>query len=88
MIFEICALISVCLFALLAFFIIRTLNVVHHLISQLELRLIHFDSLLRAISNLGDLCEKETETKQEFPSELVEWLLLSMKLSKKLLKRR
>lgn len=99
MIFEICALISVCLFALLTFYMIQTLLSLRYIVYKIESRLKKFDSLLDSLSNIGEVCEKETEIikhnslnsvekRTDLSFDLVEWLLVSLKLSKKLVTRR
>lgn len=103
MIFEIAALIAVGLFALLTYYIIQTLQAMKQLISKMEMKAKKFDSLLESISNVGDVCEKESEVikskvlicpehkeilSKNLSHDLVEWLLMSLKLFTKFLTRR
>lgn len=67
MYFEIAAISAVIVFAILAFFIIRTLLAlqktlkrVDELTLDLDLKIKRFDSTFNAISNIGDICEQKT----------------------------
>ena len=110
MIIEISVAVAVALFAILSIFIIRTLmslqrsmRRVDQAIVDVEMKMRNFDSSLKALSNIGDICEQETlQLKQKFltkhekkivekecvTSDLAEWLIVSIKLGEKLLKRR
>lgn len=97
MIFEICALLSVTLLAVLCFFAVRALISIQRITRNLETKLKNLDSLFRSVSNLGDLCESESQLfLDKKPSlegtekgvQFLEWMLLSVKLSKNLLTRR
>ncbi len=68
MIIEISVAIAVLIFAILAFFIIRTLFVlqrtlkrIDHALFEMELKSKNLDPLLRTLSNLGDYCETKSE---------------------------
>lgn len=104
MIIEVSVALAVLIFAILAFFIVktllrlqRTLNSVDCLLIDVEIKSKNLDALVRSLSNLGEICEMETEEfkkacmerrKQESTPEWVDWLALSMKLGAKLIKRR
>lgn len=110
MVIEIAVAISVFIFALLAFFIIRTLCAfqqslrrINQLLWEMEIKMKNVDPLLRTLSNLGECCEQETERlkkaclvprteeaipKLSFTSEIVEWILVSLNLVKKIFTRR
>jgi hypothetical protein len=64
MIFEVCAIISTVIFAILAFFVIRTLcalrqNLIHvnHLTQDVSHKMKLMDSTFKSISALGDISE-------------------------------
>lgn len=72
MIIEISIAIAVFIFALLAFFLIRTLITLRITLKQVEeltfearLKIQDLDSSFNAIANLGDMCENETERMRE-----------------------
>lgn len=108
MIIEISVAIAVLIFAILAFFIIRTLFVLQNTLKRvdntlwdLEMKVKNLDPLLITLSQLGEVCEDKSEQLKKAyftprPSEevksssadLVEWLMLSVKLGSKFLKRR
>lgn len=88
---EIYALIAVIIFAVLAFALILTLTAFFRLVTNLEIRLRKCDPLFRAIETMGEVCDKELDTIKEDPSlshDLLDWMLVSMKVSKKFLQRR
>lgn len=103
MIIEISVAVAVLIFAILTFFIVqtllrlqKTLSRVNILLLDMEIKSKQLDSVVRSLSNLGEVCELETEQfkrnslgrkEQEVP-EWVDWLALSMKLGAKLIKRR
>lgn len=109
MIIEISIAIAVFIFAVLAFFIIRTLISLQHTLRRfdhlsldMEIKLKNVDSLLRTLSNIGDITEQKThlikkdyfanseETHQtnNYTEDLSEWLVSSIKLGSKLINRR
>lgn len=110
MILEISAALAVLIFAILALVIVKalmrlqkTLDRVDCLLFDLELKSKNLDPLFRSLSNLGEICDTETDLlkraslerrkKQECQdlsasTEWVDWLALSMKLGAKLIKRR
>ena len=103
MILEICGVIAVILFAVLVIFIIRTLCRLNKMSLEMEYRVKNFDSLLHSVSNVGDVCERASEqmkiaylTRQNtcprddtgFNGDLVDWIVLSVKLGEKLINRR
>jgi hypothetical protein len=72
MIIEISIAIAVLIFAILAFFIIRTLITLRITLKQVEeltfearLKIQDLDSSFNALANLGDMCESETERMRE-----------------------
>lgn len=91
MIFEICAIIAIILFAGITFALIMTLTALFRLVTNLEIRLRKCDALFRSIETMGEVCDQEMDIIKEDPSlshDLLDWVLVSLKLSKKLLKRR
>lgn len=91
MIFEICALIAVIIFAVLAFALILTLTALFRLVTDMENKLRKCDALLRTVETMGDVCEREMEVIKNDPNlshDLMDWVLVSLKLSQQLLKRR
>lgn len=109
MFYEIVISISIIIFAILTYYVIRTLLVVQQSLHKLnffmddmEIRMQKVDPLIRAVSNVGDICEKKTQhlhqefiekknaiESQEAPqSDLEDWMLLGLLLLKKILKRR
>lgn len=110
MIFEISIAIAVLIFAILVFFIVKTLLILQRtlkrvdvLLFDIELKSKHLDSLTRSLSNIGEICENETDRLKEAyaerttrqrceavyaTSDWAEWLVLSLNLGAKLLKKR
>ncbi len=108
MILEICAILFIVIFGVLAFFAIRTLLAVQHSLRTLDQtthsltsKLNNLDSTFRTISHLGDVCEFEAanwkkeafQSKEEshgsnYSRELADWLVISLRLAEKFLRRR
>lgn len=109
MYFEISAILAVIIFAILTFYIIRTLITVRrslqrldHLLFELDHKIKHMESTLKTISNIGDICEEKTKRLREHylenqalepkkvddSEELTDWLLASLKLGSKFLRRK
>lgn len=72
MYFEISAMAGVIIFAVLTFYIIRTLLAVRHslrrldhLMFELDIKTKHMESTLKSISNIGDICEEKTKRLRE-----------------------
>lgn len=82
----------------------RSLVRVNQMSIDMENRMKNFDPILHTIANLGDICEKESECVKNvyfakridnYPSrepglscELIDWIVLSVKLGEKLINRR
>lgn len=67
MYFEIAAISAVVIFAILSYFLIRTLlslqrtlRKVDFLATELDIKMKQMDSITKTISNLGDICEDKT----------------------------
>lgn len=91
MIFEVCTLIAVIIFAVLAFALILTLTALFRLVTDLENKLRKCDALFRTLETMGKVCEREMEAIKNDPTlshDLLDWMLVSLKLSQQLLKRR
>ncbi|MBS4167846.1 hypothetical protein [Parachlamydia sp. AcF125] len=101
--------VSVVIFAVLAYFTIRTLITVRKVLTKLgffmdsmEMRMEKIDPLLRSLANMGEICEEKTyrlqkewmekeeaiDLQEEPSGDLAAWLLLSLTLVRKFLKRR
>jgi uncharacterized protein YoxC len=68
MIYEICAIAGVVIFAVLVIYICLTLKKLHHTLQKVDLimgdfnaKLKMLDSTMHSISNLGDISEKKTD---------------------------
>ncbi|MCE5317397.1 MAG: hypothetical protein LLG04_08540 [Parachlamydia sp.] len=91
MICEVCAVIAVIIFAVLAFALILTLTALFRLVTALENKMRKCDPLFRSLETMGEVCERETVVIKNDPNlshDLVDWMLVSLKLSKQLLQRR
>lgn len=72
MYFEIAAISAVVIFAILSFFLIRTLvslqhtlRRVDHLAIELDIKMKQLNSLVKTVSHLGDICEEKTARLKE-----------------------
>lgn len=109
MIYDISIVVAVLIFAILTIFIVRTLISlqktlcrVNQMTLSIESKMNNLDSTLHAVSNLGDICENETERLKSYyferksdcvqspdsAQEFAEWVVLSVKLGDKILNRR
>lgn len=110
MIIEISVAIAVLIFAILVAFVVktlialqRTLKKVNFLLDETAIKSRQLDGLVQSLSNVGDICERETaqmkrayierkmiqESHDLAPApEWAEWLALSLKIGAKLLKRK
>ena len=68
MIIEISVAVAVLIFAILTFFVVRTLITlqsslkrIDRLMLEVDLKIRHLESTMRTISNLGDIAEQQTE---------------------------
>jgi len=66
MVFEICAIIAVFIFAVLVFYVIRTLQILqcslrhmNDLSLDLDQRIKQLDSAFNTVSHVGDICEEQ-----------------------------
>lgn len=73
MIFEICAIIAVLIFAILAFYVIRTLLVlqkslqdIHQITSELTHKMRLMESTFKTISTLGDMSEEKVRNMRDY----------------------
>lgn len=73
MIFEICAIIAVLIFAVLAFYIIRTLfalrvslHDIHQITSELTHKMRQMESTFNTISTLGDISEERVKNMRDY----------------------
>ena len=95
-ILEICAILAVVIFALLAGFIIRTLLPLQRSFADVEKKLKDLNPLVKTFSEDEDVKKiKDTKKIHEVNNpednvgfDVVEWILLSYKLGEKLIKRR
>ncbi|MCE5316084.1 MAG: hypothetical protein LLG04_01800 [Parachlamydia sp.] len=107
---EICVALAVLIFTVLAVFAVktlialqRTLRKVDLLLDETALKSRHLDGLVRSLSNVGEICEMETDQMKRAylerkmiqehhdrtaAPEWAEWLALSLKIGAKLLKRK
>ena len=109
MYFEIAAIAAVIIFAILSFYIIRTLISLQHTLRRVDLialemdcKIKHLDSTIKAVSNLGDICEEKTarlreqylqekereSQKLDCSDDLADWLVASLKLGAKFIRRK
>lgn len=108
---EISAALAALFFAILVVFVVktlislqRTLKKVNILLDETAIKARQLDGLMQSLSNVGDICERETDrlkkgyTERKMArereedlapaSEWAEWLALSLKIGAKLLKRK
>jgi uncharacterized protein YoxC len=107
MVIEISIAVAVLLFAVLVFFIARTLIAtqqclyrVQQMTLDMENRMKSFDPILHTITNLGEICERESERIKSaylikkancvsrepgLSCEVIDWIVLSVKLGEKLI---
>lgn len=110
MIIEICVALAVLIFAILVAFAVKTLIAlqgtlkrVDLLLDEMAIKSRQLDSVVRSLSHVGDICERETDQlkrayierkivqeRQDFAPapEWAEWLALSLRIGAKLLKRK
>lgn len=108
MIIEICVVIAVVIFAVLAYVTIQTQLALQKTLRTLDIASLDFlvklqnlESVLRTISNVGEITESETDrlkalykrNKEFHPdfvnkNDLAEWIALSIKLGSKFCSRR
>ncbi len=81
MIFEICSIIGIIIFAILAFFVVRTLCALqlflkdsHHLINDVTHKMKLMDSTFKTISNLGDISEVKLNNLREYQTKYKEFV--------------
>lgn len=98
---EMCALAAVIIFAFLAGFLIRALLPLHRSLTDVEKKLREIEPLFKLFQKSQEIEDKEIkkirdtkkiyEEKEEDNTigfDVIEWLLLSLKLGEKIIKRR